>query len=203
MTYNPDIHKRHSIRLSSYDYRSAGAYLVTICTFRKESILAEIADGEARLTPLGEIVLGEWLRSAEIRQEIELDESVVMPNHFHGIVFIHDNVGAHGMRPVGMRPVDMLPDCGDSERAHGRAPLHRSSKSLGSFIAGFKSACTKRINELRDTPGLPVWQRNYHERVIRNDEELHALRGYIRNNPARWEEDSEHLTRNMDIEDCH
>ena len=64
--------------------------------------------------------------------------------------------------------------------------------SLGAVVRSFKSACTKQINELQNTPGLALWQRNYHERIIRNDDELHALRDYIQSNPARWEEDSEH-----------
>ena len=68
-------------------------------------------------------------------------------------------------------------------------------ESFGAIVGSFKSACAKRINELRNTPGLAVWQRNYHERVIRNDSELHALRDYIYNNPSRWEEDSEHPSR--------
>jgi REP element-mobilizing transposase RayT len=179
MTYNPDIHHRNSVRLRSYDYRSAGAYFVTICTFQKEAILAEIVDGVAHLKAPGEIVQDEWLKSAEIRPEIELDKFIIMPNHLHGIVFINDSVGAHGMRPESG---------GFEMRAHSRAPLHRGAKSLGSFIAGFKSACTKRINESRNTAGVPVWQRNYHERIIRNEEELHSLRDYILTNPVRWDE---------------
>jgi REP element-mobilizing transposase RayT len=59
------------------------------------------------------------------------------------------------------------------------------------LVAGFKSAATKRINEIRGTLGVPVWQRNYYERVIRNDEELSRIRQYIVDNPARWEEDRE------------
>jgi REP element-mobilizing transposase RayT len=62
---------------------------------------------------------------------------------------------------------------------------------LGSFVAGFKSAATKRINQIRGTLGVPVWQRNYYERVIRNDEELNRIRQYIVDNPTHWEEDSE------------
>ncbi|HEY6874140.1 MAG TPA: YbaK/EbsC family protein, partial [Geobacteraceae bacterium] len=78
------------------------------------------------------------------------------------------------------------------ERAQHAAPLRNVlPASLGAVVRSFKSACSKRINELRNTPGLPVWQRNYHERVIRTDGELHALRDYIHNNPARWEEDPE------------
>lgn len=72
---------------------------------------------------------------------------------------------------------------------HDRAPLPRlwrPPKSLGSFIAGYKSAVTKRINEIRGTPGNPVWQRNYYERIIRNERELDAIRRYIRDNPTHW-----------------
>jgi|SRR6185369_6962086 len=182
MTYNPDIHHRNSVRLRSYDYSSDGAYFITICTFQKEPILADIVNGAAHLKSPGEIVQEEWLKSAQIRPEIDLDEFIIMPNHLHGIVFINDPVGAHGMRPESG---------GFEMRAHSRTPLHRAAKSLGSFIAGFKSACTKRINEARNTAGVSVWQRNFHERIIRNDEELHSLRNYILTNPVRWEGDGE------------
>jgi REP element-mobilizing transposase RayT len=93
----------------------------------------------------------------------------VMPNHVHGIVVIRD-VGAHGRAP--------LP-----------SPPHRLPCSLGSFVAGFKSAATKRINAIRRTPGLPVWQRNYYEHVIRDEDDLDRVRRYIAENPLRWEED--------------
>jgi putative transposase len=58
-------------------------------------------------------------------------------------------------------------------------------------MAGFKSACTKRINDLQNTHGLRVWQRNYYERIIRNDDELNAVRTYIENNPKNWHDDEE------------
>jgi len=87
-----------------------------------------------------------------------------------------------------VRPSNM----GDRDnRAHGRVPL-RTPKSLGAFIAGFKSAATKRINALRHTPSRPVWQRNYYEHVIRNDADLAAIRDYIAGNPAWWADDENH-----------
>ena len=94
-----------------------------------------------------------------------MDVYVVMPNHIHGIVLILE----HPDVAVG---------------AHGRAPLRRSPRSLGSFIAGFKSVVTRRINQTRGTPGSPVWQRNYYEHVIRSEDELLRTRKYILNNPA-------------------
>ena len=101
-----------------------------------------------------------------------LDEFIVMPDHFHGIVVINND---HFNGDVGMT--------GHVVGAHGRAPLHREPRSLGSLMAGFKSAVTKRINELRQTSGQPVWQRNYFDRIIRNDRELNYIRDYIMNNP--------------------
>nr|VFJ44204.1 MAG: hypothetical protein BECKFW1821A_GA0114235_100619 [Candidatus Kentron sp. FW]VFJ58227.1 MAG: hypothetical protein BECKFW1821B_GA0114236_104011 [Candidatus Kentron sp. FW] len=88
MIYNPDIHHRRSIRLRGYDYSQAGAYFVTICTQNQECLFGKIADGEMRLNDAGKIVAEEWTRSEVIRDEIELDEWVVMPNHFHGILVI-------------------------------------------------------------------------------------------------------------------
>jgi len=171
MTYGPAKHRRRSIRLREYDYAQAGAYFVTICTQHRECLFGEVVDGQARLSMPGEVVAAEWLRSARIRGEIELDAFVVMPNHVHGIVVIRD-VGAHGRAP--------LP-----------SPPHRPPRSLGSFVAGFKSAATKRINAIRGTPGLPGWQRNYYEHVIRDEDDLDRVRRYIAENPLRWDEDPE------------
>ena len=127
-----------------------------------------------KLNDLGQIVYDEWLRTAEIRLNIRLDTFQVMPNHFHAIVIFPEQLP--GKPTVG---------------AHSRAPFSRQPRSLGSLISGFKSATTKRINLLRGTPGVPVWQRNYYERVIRDDRELDAIRQYIEENPAKWAEDSE------------
>ena len=99
-----------------------------------------------------------------------MDVYVVMPNHIHGIVLILE----HPAAAVG---------------PHGRAPLCRSPRSLGSIIAGFKSVVTRRINQTRGTPGSPVWQRNYYEHVIRSEDELLRTRKYILNNPTGWFED--------------
>ena len=212
--YNPDRHHRRSIRLKGYDYSRAGAYFVTICTHNRECLFGEIAPvgatgrspqqstdrspqqstdrsprqtrpgandihPEMILNEYGAIVQNEWIKTAEIRDEIELDEFVVMPNHFHGIVLI---IGRRGDRPVAPtinRPVDPTTTPGPQP------------KSIGSLIAGFKSAATKRVNEMRNTPGAKLWQRNYYEHIIRNENELHRIREYIRNNPMKWTVDRE------------
>lgn len=181
MSYNPEIHHRRSVRLRRYDYTLAGGYFVTVCTFNRECLFGDVMDGEMRLNHAGEIVREEWLRTTEIRKEIALDSFVIMPNHLHGIVLIADGVGAHGMRPDSTN---------DHNRAHGRAPLQgRPPKSLGAFIAGFKSVCTTRINQMRGQGGIPVWQRNYYEHVIRSEDDLGKVRQYIAENPVKWDLD--------------
>jgi putative transposase len=175
MDESKELHRR-SIRLKQYDYGQPGAYFVTVCTRRRKCLFGEIGEGKVVLSEMGKIVGREWRISADIRREIDLDTFVVMPNHLHGIVAIRYH------HPVG---------------ATGRSPLHSQyhtlpPKTLGSFIAGFKSSVTKQINHLRAAPGRPVWQRNYYEHVIRNETDLEEIREYIQNNPLKWLKDEDH-----------
>jgi len=183
MMFNPGIHHRHSIRFKGYDYTQDGVYFVTICAWERECLFGDIADGIARLSEIGKIVREEWMRTPVLRSNVELDTFVVMPNHFHAIFGINNSVGAHCVRP------NSQPPNGFEKRAHVSAPLRRQPDSVGSIIAGFKSAVTKRINEQRGTPKVPVWQRNYYEHVVRDDNDLAAIRQYIADNPAKWTDD--------------
>ena len=72
-------------------------------------------------------------------------------------------------------------------------------RSIGAIMAGFKAAAAKRINVRRGTPGVSVWQRNYHEHVIRNDAELAHIRQYIHDNPQRWSLDRENPEVHADV----
>ena len=177
MNSNPAEHHRKFLRMKGYDYAQAGGYFVTIVTQGRECLFGEIVGGEMRLNPFGKIVNEEWLRSAEIRREIELDAFVVMPNHIHGIVFIHNNtIGATGRSPLPIQ----------NRYPHGPSP-----KSLSSFVAGFKSSVTKRINLLDGAPGAPVWQRNYYEHIIRDQTDYERIFNYIITNPSNWLKDEE------------
>jgi REP element-mobilizing transposase RayT len=122
----------------------------------------------------GRIVQDEWIKTAEMRRDVVLGEFVIMPNHFHGILRIHE----HRKQVVGREK-------GDRQVA----PTGSKTKSVGAIMAGFKSAVTKRINTMRDTPGTPVWQRNYFEHIIRDDIDYQQIAEYIVNNPRNWEED--------------
>jgi len=181
---------RHSIRLQGYDYAQSGAYFVTAVTYQRDALFGEIMDGEMRLNRIGEIVQEEWFASTNIRREIRLypEEFVVMPNHIHGIVWIENDqpIGANGIN------VDGTDDMNVCVGANGRSPLQHPQmkpRSLGSFIAGFKSSVTKRVRDELNTTG--IWQRNYYEHIIRNEKELDAICRYIEANPLNWSEDEE------------
>jgi putative transposase len=180
MPFDAHKHHRRSARLSGYDYTQNGAYMVTVCTAGRECLFGEIIDdGEMMLNTLGCVVEDNWFKSANIRKEIILDAFVVMPNHIHGIIMMI------GEPPVG---------------AHGRAPLpqtaalYRPPRSLGSFVAGFKSAVTSQINRIRETPHMPIWQRSFHDKIIWNESMLNGIRTYIENNPTNWVSDRENPT---------
>ena len=171
---------RRSIRYPGFDYAQSGAYFVTLVTYQRDALFGEIIDEEMKLNRKGEIVKEEWFASVNIRKEIRLhpEEFVIMPNHVHGIVWIENDkslvVGATGRSPL---PND------------GRSPRQMKPRSLGSFIAGFKSSVTKRIRDEMNETG--IWQRNYYERIIRNERELDAICRYIEANPLNWSEDNE------------
>ncbi len=180
MKYDPRRHHRRSIRLKGYDYAQPGAYFVTICTHQRECLFGEIvgADGirpEMRLNELGEIVRDEWLKTPALRPNVELGAWVVMPNHIHGIVIIARR-GVLQYAPTGDAPTDTI-------------KFKSPSQTIGAIVRGFKSAATKQINAQRGARGIPVWQRNYYEHIIRSAPDMHRIAAYIQNNPAQWHDD--------------
>ena len=176
MKFNPDIHRRRSVRLKGFDYARPGAYFVTICTRERELLFEN--------TAYKTIIFDEWHRTAAVRSHIHLDEFVCMPNHIHGIIVF--------IEPVGARRC-LAQDKGATHRV---APTKKiQSDSLGAIIGQFKSITTKRINQLRDTMELSIWQRSYYEHVIRNEDELNRIRQYIHDNPLNWETDEENPNR--------
>ncbi len=193
MKYDPRIHNRRSIRLPHYNYDRPGWYFLTLCTHQRQCLFGEIIDGQMKLNIYGEIVAEEWMRSPEIRQEIALDAWVVMPNHFHGLVEIIEvepnnaGINDHPVGANGRSPLLLLP-----HRSPLRDRFRMKPRSISSFVSGFKSAVTCRINTLRQSPKFPVWQRNYYEHIVRNDRDLERLRDYIVANPYIWHQDQLH-----------
>ena len=179
MLYNPEKHRRRTIRLQDYDYSQAGAYFITVCTKNRECLFGEISDGKIVLNEFGQIVESVWLDLPKHYPNIELDAFVIMPNHIHGIVFI---VGA-GLKPAPTKPANTI------------APTKvMKNYPLSEIVRGFKTFSSRKINEMRFKSGMSLWQRNYHEHIIRKEESLNCIREYIMINP---------LGRDLDEENPH
>ncbi|MBI2917377.1 MAG: transposase [Chloroflexi bacterium] len=184
MPFDPQRHHRRSIRLPSYDYTQPGAYFITVCAHDKASLFGDVLDGDMRMNTFGYIVQEEWERTARAREDVTLDAFIVMPNHTHAIIWLtgHGDTAERG----GMArhaPTVVTPPT----PRFGR-PI---ADSLATVVGAFKSATSRRINKLRGTPASPVWQRNYYERVVRGEDDLHGIQEYIAANPAQWAQDPE------------
>ncbi len=180
MTFNPDIHHRKSIRLRGYDYSQAGMYFVTICTHDRTPLFGEIINGEMKMNEAGVIATDEILVTAKMRHNVSFDEFIVMPNHMHSIIA----VGARCTRPDCTRP-----ECSPKNGGGNESGRVQRAPTIGDVVRGYKSAVTKRINQLRNPPFAPVWQRNYYEQIIRDEAAYLKIAEYIQTNPQRWQED--------------
>jgi putative transposase len=171
---------RRSIRLKEYDYSQSGAYFVTICAHDRRCIFGKIADGQMALNDAGRMIDAEWQKLKTRFPLVRLDEYVIMPNHFHVIITLNPKiVGAGSSCP------DETPEMACNSGREDRAP------TLGDVVGYFKYQTTRQINAARDVDIQKIWQRNYYERVIRNEDELNEIRQYIMDNPAKWDTDEE------------
>ena len=174
---------RRSIRFREYDYSQNGLYFVTICVNGREELLGNVENGEMVLNNAGKIVDMSIHAIPEKYENIDIDSYIIMPNHIHIVIAI---VGAIHELPEK----NELPE---KERAIHESPLQngweRRKMLLPKIVGYLKMNSSKQINILREKSGVPVWQRNYHEHVIRNEKELDKIRHYININPAKWEMD--------------
>ena len=171
--FNPAIHHRKSIRLKNYDYSQKGAYFVTICVNNMVCLFGEIVEDKMVLNDAGKMVQTMWNDLSKCFPEIQLDVCAIMPNHLHGIISI---VGAP---PVGAQLED-------------KRATTRVAPTLGNIVGQFKSiSTTEYMRNVKQShwPSFDsrLWQRNYYEHVIRNDDELNKIREYIIQNPDRWD----------------
>ena len=157
-------------------------YFITICVKDHVCVLGEIVDGKMILNEAGEIAQQCWLAIPEHFPNAVLHEFVIMPNHVHGIVELMDSVVG---RAVGAQNFEPL------QRATEQPPQNKFQKiiprSIGSIVRGFKIGVTKWFRA--NTEIKIVWQRNFYERIVRDEEAYHAISNYIVNNPAKWNED--------------
>ena len=187
----PVTRRRRPTRLPQFDYSQQGAYFVTICTRNRACLFGEVVDGEMQLSDVGEVAHAMWERIPTHAPLVETDAWIVMPNHVHGVIFIAGS-GTAGSPNTGASPTVGATHASPLQRPSG--PLKRS---LGAIVGSYKSAVSRRINELRQSRGAPIWQRNYYEHVIRDDTALNHIRQYIMENPARWAEDPENPVRSL------
>ena len=186
MINNPTSHRRKSIRLQGYDYSQAGLYFITVCTHNRVPLFGEIVDGVMALNTAGQIVEKCWCAIPEHFPQVTLDEFVVMPNHVHGIITIgENNVEANNVRTNNVRANDYLPQ---PSNEIPRSLQHGTSRTIGSMVRGFKIGVTRWFRANTDIH--KVWQRNYYEHIIRNEDSYLKIAEYIQTNPQRWEIDT-------------
>lgn len=180
MTLNEPIQPdRHSMRLQGYDYSLPGAYFVTLCTHNQKSLFGTISASIMQLNDFGRIIEYTWRDLPSHIKNIALGEYVIMPNHFHGIIQI-----------LGKKFITETPVGASLEPALQHTGLEGNHReTLSEIVRQLKTFSARRINEKRNTPGEPVWQRNYWDHVIRDEEEYHNIILYIKTNPAQWERD--------------
>lgn len=207
--YNPNIHHRKSIRLKGYDYSQAGLYFITICCQDRECLFGEIAGAnndlpEMILNDVGQIANDCWLEIPNHFPNCILHEHIVMPNHVHGIIEL-TTVGAENFLPENAQTNRMGAEnnIGDNVGAENFLPLppqrpQRNEfqkmipRSVGSIVKGFKIGVTVRVRAENILPlqsEQKIWQRNYYEHIIRNDESYQNISNYIINNPFKWTDD--------------
>jgi putative transposase len=197
MKYDPENHHRRSIRLKGYDYSSAGSYFITICTYQRECLFGEISNGEMQLNQYGQIVQLHWQNLPKYHPRLQLDEFVVMPNHMHGILVLKDNRDVFHDRNdgVGAGLVDKF-SVEKQKLSAKPAPTVDTGierdRGISEIIRGFKTFSARRINQIRHKPGIPVWQRNYYEHIVRDESSFQKIRQYIQTNPIAWEIDQLH-----------
>ena len=152
--------KRKSIRIESYDYSTAGAYFITVCTTNKEKIFWSDRRGElcspvgylqVELSDIGKLVDAQIQKMNTVYDTVHVDKYCIMPNHIHLILSI-----------------DTSKD--------GRTQF---APTISRVIKQFKGAITKQI-------GKPIWQRSFYEHAIRNRQDYNEIWEYIENNPLNY-----------------
>jgi putative transposase len=211
MKYNPKIHKRKSIRLKGYDYSQAGLYFITICCERRGNPsrlpFGQIDKNEMILNENGIIAYNEWGKLAERFQNFEIDVFQIMPNHMHGIIVLNDtvSVGA-GFTPAqndantqNANTQNANTQNANTQNANEKGQPQGIAHTISDIVGAYKSLVNNECLEIYKSncvrAGLAparfgkLWQRNYYEHIIRNEQSYQTISNYIINNPAKWQED--------------
>lgn len=183
-------YRTSSHRKPNWDYSSNAFYFLTIVTQNRECNLGNIGysnhNATIELSDFGKIVENEWYKSFEIRNELILHQWILMPNHLHAIIEIH-NETIENKNNISSEIVTIKRNM----------PI-RLPKSISSFIAGFKSSVNTKIDDYIDANKLQIpkynrnnhfFQPNYYDHIIRNQSEYDRISNYIINNPSKWNND--------------
>ena len=222
MPYNPNIHQRRSIRLKGYDYSQAGLYFITICIQDRECFFGNIVNGEMILNDAGKMADNEWGKIPDRFINVQLHEHIVMPNHFHAIMEIvgatlvvapDGTTVAPDRTTVTPDGTTVAPDGttiapdgttvapgneivgNENGQPQGVAPT--KPKTVGDIVGAFQSIVTvEYIRGVKQLDWPPfngkLWQRNYWEHIIRDEQSYHRISNYIINNPKNWKGDKFH-----------
>jgi REP element-mobilizing transposase RayT len=206
VTYDPARHHRRSTRLRGYDYSQPGAFSVTLCVRDRSCLFGEVVDGELRLNAAGLTIDRWWCALPRKFPRIVLDAWVVMPNHVHGVILLganpatpnvsavdegghtgpplHERAPGWAGRDLGVDPAGRQQD--ESSRSPSLFVILQWFKTMttNDYIAGVKHMDWPPFNR-------QLWQRGYHDRILRSHRELDRIRTYMANNPANWHYDEE------------
>ena len=186
------LHDRKSPRAQWHDYNGA-EYFVTICTKDRTHYFGSVHNGQTQLTPVGECLKREIENTENLRHGVaSIPLYVIMPNHVHLIVSLHNRISPcrDALHASLLHASPIISDArGNSDSDARGASLQKfgsQSGNLGAVIRGIKSAVTHFARENR----IPFsWQPRYHDRIVRNRNEMNRIALYIEQNPMKWEMD--------------
>jgi putative transposase len=175
MTLYLEKYRIEPARLRDWDYRARGWYFVTICTENRAGLFGKVENKLVKLSSLGLIANSEMQTLHTHYKNVTVNIHVVMPNHIHAVIVID---GDHAFTP-NPRLLEVTSSAFISPKAG----------SLSTIIRSYKSGVTRQAHALGFIRS--VWQPRFHEHLLRSDATIAAVRDYIRNNPANWEEDQD------------
>jgi len=197
-------HHRCSIRLKGYEYSQCGAYFITMVTQDRRDWLGDIVDEMMKLNDAGRMIRSVWLDMANRFYNVSMGEFQIMPNHFHGIIILNDNPRRGGpcVRPngdpknnnTGRDRVEINPTPTNIDPNPNIDTNTNTNATIGDIICAFKSISTNRYINGVNMGLVPrfkkrLWQRNYYEHIIRNENEYNRIGQYIYDNPIKWGND--------------
>ena len=205
MKYNPKIHHRRSIRLRGYDYSQAGLYFITICCENRECLFGEIVNGEMICNDAGKMINQIWNEIPVYYNGFNTHQFIVMPNHIHGIIEItavgagpracpNKNGQPHNGQPQGVAPTIHGQPQGNGQPNKNGQPQGVAPTGLGDIVGRYKTLTTKKYIEGVENKNWrrfdkKIWQRNYWEHIVRDENEYQRISEYIINNPMKWDMD--------------